>query len=170
MYGRNGKTRNEKGKEGAAKIITRFTILRLRILLFSKMLRERPLPYSISLVYLSFRYCLPKSPNNRKSRLIPISSDLLFNQIFDILKPIQTHKRFSTNPTTLKIVESTSFSFDGSAMQSTSSSSTQLTHGFCEKTITNIITVRSNVENNMIGGKLIDSAITKRFCWRFVSG
>ena len=31
MYGRNGKTRNEKGKEGAAKIITRFTILRLRL-------------------------------------------------------------------------------------------------------------------------------------------
>ena len=69
MYGRNGKTRNEKGKEGATKIITRFMILRLRL-----------------------------------------------------------------------------------------------------KTITNIITVRSNVENNMIGGKLIDSAITKRFCWRYVLG
>ena len=69
MYGRNGKKRNEKGKEGAAKIITRFTILRLRL-----------------------------------------------------------------------------------------------------KTITNIITVRSNAENKMIGGKLIDSAITKRFCWGYVSG
>ena len=69
MYGINGKTINEKGKEGGAKIITRFTFLRLRL-----------------------------------------------------------------------------------------------------KTITNIITVRSNAENNMIGGKLIDSAITKRFCWRYVSG
>ena len=27
--------------------------------------------------------------------------------------------------------------------------------------------MRSNAENNMIGGKLIGSAITKRFCWLF---